>query len=100
MTKYTFILIFGIFIYIVFSQYRYREKFKKENFIGVCLFDVDDTLTLGTDNYNVVQKCLDAGYAVGISTANPFYTPNTIKYYNILCFNISLILLIMFQAFI
>jgi hypothetical protein len=81
MTKYTFILIFGIFIYIVFSQYRYREKFKKENFIGVCLFDVDDTLTLGTDNYNVVQKCLDAGYAVGISTANPFYTPNTIKYY-------------------
>ena len=81
MTKYTFILIFGIFIYIVFSQYRAREKFKKQNFIGVCLFDVDDTLTLGTDNYNVVQKCLDSGYAVGISTANPFYTPKTIKYY-------------------
>ena len=49
------------------------------NYKGICLFDVDDTLTLGTENYDVVQLCLDAGYAVGISTANPSYTPTTIK---------------------
>ena len=81
MVKYTFeiiLIIFAIFIYIVISNF--KENFKK-NFIGVCLFDVDDTLTLGTDNYNVVQKCLDSGYAVGISTANPSYTPDTIKDY-------------------
>ena len=82
MAKYTFgiiLLIFTIFMYIFISHY--KETFKKEKFIGVCLFDVDDTLTLGTENYNLVQKCLKAGYAVGISTANPSYTPNTIKYY-------------------
>lgn len=80
MIKYAIILIifFAIFIYIIISHF--QETFK-EKFIGICLFDVDDTLTLGTDNYNVVQKCLDEGYAVGISTANPSYTPETIKNY-------------------
>ena len=78
MAKYIIILIILFTIFIIVFQF--QETFK-EKFIGICLFDVDDTLTLGTDNYNVVQKCLDSGYAVGISTANPFYTPNTIKYY-------------------
>jgi hypothetical protein len=78
MIKYAIIILFVFFIYIVISHF--KENFKKK-FIGICLFDVDETLTLGTDNYNVVQKCLDSGYAVGISTANPSYTPETIKDY-------------------
>ena len=66
--------IIGIFLYFLFSSL--KEDF---NYKGICLFDVDDTLTLGTENYDVVQLCLNAGYAVGISTANPSYTPTSIK---------------------
>ena len=73
-TKYVLgIITIGIIYFLISRVY---EGF---NYKGICLFDVDDTLTLGTENYDVVQLCLDAGYAVGISTANPSYTPTTIK---------------------
>ena len=66
-------------IYISYQLENYSNNKKKFN--GICLFDVDNTLTTGTENELVVQKCLDEGYAVGISTANPFYTPHTIKFF-------------------
>ena len=77
MKKYLVLLglvVVSVSIYLLIS--RLNEGF---NYKGICLFDVDDTLTLGTENYDVVQLCLDSGYAVGISTANPSYDPDTIK---------------------
>ena len=48
-------------------------------FPGLVLFDIDNTLTTGTDNENVVQTVLNSGLAVGICTANSSYTMETIK---------------------
>ena len=48
---------------------------------GVCLFDVDGTLTTGKENERVVQYCLDRGYAVGIATAGGIYTPSNLMSY-------------------
>jgi len=45
---------------------------------GLCLFDIDGTLTTGKDNEKVIDMCLKAGYAVGISTAGAGYTPNNL----------------------
>lgn len=45
---------------------------------GVCLFDIDGTLTTGTENEKVVQYCLDKGYAVGIATAGGKYLPSNL----------------------
>jgi len=67
-------------LYITYKIECYIEE-NKQVFKGICLFDVDDTLTTGKENELVVKECLDAGYAVGISTANPFYTPNTIGFF-------------------
>ena len=48
---------------------------------GICLFDIDGTLTTGRDNARSVDICLQAGYAVGISTAGPGYnTENLHKF--------------------
>jgi len=48
-------------------------------FRGLCMFDIDGTLTTGRDNYNVVQACIDNGYAVGISTAGAMYHPGNLN---------------------
>ena len=51
---------------------------KTENYNGLVLFDIDGTLTTGTENESVVQYFLDRGYAVGISTAGAMYNPKNI----------------------
>lgn len=49
---------------------------------GICMFDIDGTLTnQGLDanqNGELFQICLDAGYAIGINTAGPVYTPDKV----------------------
>lgn len=67
-------------IYISYQLENYTDDNKKK-YKGVCLFDIDNTLTNGTENELVVKQCLDEGYAVGISTANPYYTPHTIRFF-------------------
>ena len=58
------------------------DKFKNHRDIpiykGLCLFDIDGTLTTGYDNEKSVDICLKAGYAVGISTAGSMYHPNNL----------------------
>lgn len=49
------------------------------NFKGLVLFDVDGTLTAGKENYAVVQRCLDNGWAVGICTAGAGYTMDNLR---------------------
>lgn len=49
---------------------------------GLCLFDIDGTLTTGRENEKVVQYCLDKGYAVGIATAGKIYTPSNLMNYD------------------
>ena len=84
-----FLLLFGI-VYKYTNLFRTNDKYQGllddgkiypeiENFKGICLFDIDGTLTDGIDNYNVVQKCIDSGYAVGISTAGSMYKTTNIQ---------------------
>lgn len=86
------VLVFLLFLFGVI--YKYTNLFKKkdkyipdkiysetENFRGVCLFDIDGTLTDGLNNERVVQECIDAGYAVGISTAGKMYNTTNIQYF-------------------
>ena len=61
------LIVFGILAYLVIYQ---KDRF---DYKGLCLFDIDGTLSTGTDNERVVQHCLDKGYAVGISTAGGIY---------------------------
>ena len=58
---------------------KYIHNFKKYN--GLCLFDIDGTLTEGKDNYNVVQYFLNLGYAVGVNTAGSIYTVENLKFF-------------------
>ena len=60
------------------------DKFihKPIKYKGLCLFDIDGTLTDGTENEAVVQYCIDKGYAVGIVTAGSIYHPNNLLSYN------------------
>jgi hypothetical protein len=76
-------IIVGIVIgsMIVLYIYRKFESYTEEQFKGICLFDIDDTLTTGTENDKVVDECIKAGYAVGISTANPSYFPHTVRFF-------------------
>lgn len=67
--------------YMSYNLESYIENDTQNQFKGMCLFDIDDTLTTGTENEKVVQLCIDSGYAVGISTANPFYTPQTVRFF-------------------
>ena len=84
------VLVFLLFLLGII--YKYTNLFKKkgnymtdkvypetDNFKGLCLFDIDGTLTDGLDNENVVQECIDAKYAVGISTAGSMYKTTNIK---------------------
>lgn len=93
-----FLLLFGI-VYKYTNLFRKNDKYQGllddgkslsvkgkiypeiEDFKGVCLFDIDGTLTDGRDNYNVVQKCIDSRYAVGISTAGSMYKTTNIEYF-------------------
>lgn len=44
-----------------------------QKYKGLILFDIDGTLTTGQHNEEVVQACIDNGWAVGICTAGPVY---------------------------
>jgi hypothetical protein len=72
------ILIVAVLLFVHFrakdnSQHVHTSKYK-----GLCLFDVDGTLSTGQDNYAVVQTCIDAGFAVGVSTAGMVWMPDTL----------------------
>jgi len=49
---------------------------------GLVLFDIDGTLTTGTQNEEVVQYFLDRNYAVGITTAGTMYHPCNLLYFS------------------
>ena len=49
---------------------------------GLVLFDIDGTLTHGTENEKVVQFFLDRNFAVGITTAGSMYTPDNLLQYS------------------
>lgn len=90
MTTKEFLLLLLFFLFLLWIVYKYTNLFQKKDkydkispcedtYEGICLFDIDGTLTTGKDNYNVVQTCLDKGYAVGISTAGSMYQPDNIN---------------------
>ena len=76
------IMIIGFFLCILAVIYLIQKpksefiQLKSRSYKGVCLFDIDGTLTgqklSGSDNAKLVQICLDAGMAVGINTAGPY----------------------------
>ena len=49
------------------------------NYIGICLFDIDGTLTTGMENEQIVQYFLDLNFAVGICTAGAMYTKENLS---------------------
>ena len=61
------------FDYFSVSQISPQQKWK-----GVCLFDIDGTLTTGINNEESIELCINAGYAVGITTAGAMYTPDNL----------------------
>lgn len=86
------VLVFLLFLFGIVYKYtnllKRTDKYisteiypERDNFRGVCLFDIDGTLTDGLDNERVVQECIDAGYAVGISTAGSMYKTTNIQYF-------------------
>lgn len=90
MWKYiTLIILFLLVVGILLCYYQHRTKPTTHEellsinndglFPGLVLFDIDNTLTTGNDNENVVQTVLNHGWAVGICTANPSYTMENIK---------------------
>ena len=67
-------------ILLIFSLTKdyYNSPKNVSNFKGLCLFDIDGTLTTGHDNSKSIDICLKNGYAVGISTAGAMYTPENL----------------------
>ena len=68
----------SILLWIHCDKFTINNLHDTANFKGVCLFDIDGTLSTGKDNERVVQYCLDKGYAVGISTAGSMYKPDNL----------------------
>jgi hydroxymethylpyrimidine pyrophosphatase-like HAD family hydrolase len=58
-----------------------KDKYT-QNYKGICLFDIDGTLTTCKENEQVVQYCIDKGYAVGIATAGSIYNQSNISSFN------------------
>ncbi len=79
------VLGFGVFLTILvwhFATDRFTQiAVEVPDYKGLCLFDIDGTLTTGKENDQVVQYCLDRGYAVGIATAGRVYTPSNLMSY-------------------
>lgn len=75
----------GVFIAILvwhFNIDRFRRTMREvPDYKGLCLFDIDGTLTTGKENEAVVKYCLDRGYAVGIATAGSIYEPSNLITY-------------------
>jgi len=72
------VIILLLFFAIKNKDYYTPVKIEQPKYKGMCIFDIDQTLTTGVDNYQVVQKCIDNNYAVGISTAGGMYKPNNL----------------------
>jgi hypothetical protein len=73
------IIVLSLLMYIAYRNHVNEKYYKLQpKYKGLCIFDIDQTLTTGTENYKVVQKCLDSGYAVGISTAGGMYKPENL----------------------
>lgn len=81
-----------ILVVIIVLLYHFWPK-KKENkssksivpsskYKGLVLFDVDGTLTTGKNNEEVVQACIDNGWAVGICTAGGIYRMDNLMTFN------------------
>lgn len=70
-----------LFMCIWYSKDKFQLNHLHNKYKGLVLFDIDDTLTTGLDNYNVVQYCIDAGWAVGICTAGSIYNMDNLKKY-------------------
>jgi len=49
------------------------QTIQSTRFKGLVLFDVDGTLTTGTNNEEIVEMCINDGWAVGICTAGYIY---------------------------
>lgn len=95
MYKLIFVLLFILFVCLPVLVYKSRPKkqytdipqqnemFTKhqKKFNGLVLFDVDGTLTTGKNNEEVVQLCLDKGWAVGICTAGRIYSMDNLLTY-------------------
>ena len=76
---------FGAFLAVLLWHFK-TDKFhlipqEIPDYKGLCLFDIDGTLTTGKENFEVVQYCLDKGYAVGIATAGSIYQPSNLLDY-------------------
>ena len=77
------ILLFILFLIgasIIF-YFKVIDKFVDQPYTGLALFDIDGTLTTGTENEKVVQYYIDKGYAVGIVTAGAVYRPENLLGY-------------------
>ena len=76
-------LIFSMLLVIIittFAVVRIRESLpRNRKFKGLILFDIDGTLTTGTENDKVVDMCIKKGYAVGICTAGSMYKMENLK---------------------
>ena len=71
-----FVLVLIFLVIIIITQ---KDHYiKTDQYKGLCLFDIDGTLTTGIDNEMTIDLCLKAGYAVGISTAGAGYTPDNL----------------------
>jgi hypothetical protein len=69
------LLLLYTFYHIIITSFNCQEKYTKRKNIskkkGICYFDIDDTLTTATGNIdNLVKKCIDNDFAVGIITAS------------------------------
>jgi len=76
------LLLFFILLSILFIKIKRFITMKNHKYDGLVLFDIDGTLTTGTENERVVQYFLDRNYAVGISTAGSMYNPKNIMKFN------------------
>ena len=77
------IVIVTLFIKAILKHDNYKiinppKEEPQPKYKGLCLFDIDGTLTTGYDNEKSVDICLKAGYAVGISTAGSLYHPDNL----------------------
>ena len=75
-------IIFGLIIFCFIILLFCLISFHKKVYKGLILFDIDGTLTTGKENYNIVQYCIDKGWAVGICTANPGYRMDNLLYFD------------------
>ena len=79
-------LLFALSIFTIFAIKDHYKKIPKKlppslgtSYKGLCLFDIDGTLTTGQDNEKSINICLQNGWAVGISTAGAMYDPTNLR---------------------